>query len=505
MRRFIYRIGLSLLLIIAAIGLLSGTSTVFAQPPDDETVSFPDSNLETAVRWAIKKPTGPIYTSDLSSVYYMTVAVNPVSDLTGLEHCVNLHQLIFKVRSDITDISPLAGLSKLSLVYLNSSKISDISPLGGLSELRNLQLTNNRISDISPLANLTNLEELDLSRNRVEDISPLAGLTKLQKLNLSGNLITDISPLANLTNLEELDLSRNSIIDISPLVGLSQLNNLDLTVNRIRDIAPLLTGGGLSVQSPIKIVGNPLNNASLYFCVPMLEETGIRVNISRYTFPDWTFIPASLIAWAGLGYAAIYYLTTGRRWRRLRLAAMVLGVIGAVLMVIWLLPAFISLSGYDVLPISWGVAITLAVVAFLLILAGAVTSCKYELFGSILLIVAGLLTGIVYPLYLFSTWSILTLFPLVSGFLYLLSRRERLRCAVVESGQKESEKHLPHGLLVTGIIVVGPIGLLAVLFYGLSIAFLQSPTTLEQYIFWLLVEVWGFSLTCAILARRKYW
>jgi hypothetical protein len=463
----IQRIGLSLLLMLIALSFWSGNvMAVFAQEPEDSAVIFPDSNLERAIRWAIRKPMGTIYTSDLSRVYNLSVTVNPISDLTGLEHCINLSQLVIKGRNNIIDISPLSGLSNLSLIYLNANSISDISPLTGLTGLEKLQLSNNQISDISPIANLTNLKELDLSRNRINDISPLAGLTKLESLDLHSNKITDILPI--ISNKWEL------------------------------------------LQSPINLTGNPLNTTSQNFGIPMLEETGVRVYITRYAFPDWTFIPASLVAWAGLGYAAIYYLTTGRKWKRLRLAALVLGVMGAFLPVFWVLPAFISYASYDVLPIPWGVAITLVVFACLIILAGAVTGQRYELIGGILLIVVGLLIGIVYPLFLFSTWSILTLFPLVSGLLFILSRREKLRYITLESidkepGEVQLKKYLPHSLLVSGIVVVGPIGLLAVLFYGLSIAFLQSPTSMEQYIFWLLIEVWCFALTCVILTRRMYW
>ena len=45
-----------------------------------------------------------------------------------------------------------------------------------------LNLGGVQISDLSPLAGLTNLERLRLSRNRISDLSPLKGLPNLKQL-----------------------------------------------------------------------------------------------------------------------------------------------------------------------------------------------------------------------------------------------------------------------------------------------------------------------------------
>ena len=58
-----------------------------------------------------------------------------------------------------------------------------------------LELNYNLITDISPLAGLTRLGVLELDYNLITDISPLAGLTQLRYLSLEGNSIADLSPL----------------------------------------------------------------------------------------------------------------------------------------------------------------------------------------------------------------------------------------------------------------------------------------------------------------------
>jgi len=181
-----------------------------------KAVTFPDENLEAAIRDALGKPTGEeITTAELAKLTTLSAESRGIADISGLEYCINLTEL-----------------------YLLESQISDISPLANLTNLTELSIWGNQISDISPLANLTNLTGLYLGENQISDISPLANLTNLTWLYIERNQISDISPLANLTNLTWLYIERNQISDISPLVENSGLgagdevwlenNNLDL-------------------------------------------------------------------------------------------------------------------------------------------------------------------------------------------------------------------------------------------------------------------------------------
>ena len=113
----------------------------------------------------------------------------------------------------------------------------------------------NRISDISPLANLTNLTILYLDNNKISDITHLANLTDLKDLHLNINNIEDITPLANLTNLTRLYLHGNKIIDISPLstnTGLSDGDTVELSYNplsttSVNNYIPELEARGVKV------------------------------------------------------------------------------------------------------------------------------------------------------------------------------------------------------------------------------------------------------------------
>ena len=64
-----------------------------------------------------------------------------------------------------------------------------------MTGLTTLTMSNNQVSDITPLSGLTNLEILMLDHNRISDIRPLRTLLNLEHLNVENNQISDITPL----------------------------------------------------------------------------------------------------------------------------------------------------------------------------------------------------------------------------------------------------------------------------------------------------------------------
>lgn len=125
-------------------------------------VTFPDSNLEVAIREAIDKPEGAIYLSDLQSLTDLVASQKGVSNISGLEYCSNLQGLVL-TDNNVGEILPLSGLTSLKWLDLVNNNISDISPLTGLASLDWLPLGGNSISDISPLVMNSGLSEGDFA------------------------------------------------------------------------------------------------------------------------------------------------------------------------------------------------------------------------------------------------------------------------------------------------------------------------------------------------------
>jgi len=55
----------------------------------------------------------------------------------------------------------LAGLTNLTVLYLNNNQIVDISPVSGLTNLTELDLRNNQITDLQPLVDNAGIDTHD--------------------------------------------------------------------------------------------------------------------------------------------------------------------------------------------------------------------------------------------------------------------------------------------------------------------------------------------------------
>ena len=229
------------------------TPAEVTQAPAEETkapsdvIAFDDDALETYVRAAINKPSGDITVADAQAVTELELSQMGVDkdqpyihNLSALQYFTNLTYLglgyAVQNADDPTapvDISPLAGLTKLTSLQMGGLVIDDLSAVANLKNLISLTVFNGgQALDLTPLAGLTNLQALTLRNNKITDITPLKGLTNLGYLDLEGNQITDVTPLASLTSMERLFLSNNPITDFKPLATIrANLIEWDFEVN----------------------------------------------------------------------------------------------------------------------------------------------------------------------------------------------------------------------------------------------------------------------------------
>lgn len=191
----------------------------------------------------------------LTNLRKLILASTGVRRLTHLSGLTRLEVLDLSYCRNLTDISPLMGMTGLVELDLSRSKVTNLRALSTLTGLRSLKLEKCNISDLSPLAGLTQLEHLDLSNTKVTDISPLAGLTRLKSLGLWNTGVKDFSPLAALTGLEMLDLWNTRISDLTPLSGMSGLKFLDLSHTDATDLTPVET---LSDLKALRLWNTPL-------------------------------------------------------------------------------------------------------------------------------------------------------------------------------------------------------------------------------------------------------
>ena len=172
---------LFLLIFLAFLSLLLPVANA-----EDAAEWMPDANLRKAVKRSLGlAEDAELTTDDMADLVELKAAARGITDITGLEHAVNLR------------IARLAG-----------NTISDITVLSGLTGLEVLRLDRNQITDLTVLSNLTNLRELFIRNNAFTDVDPLLGLTNLRILRISGNSLQKTAHLlSRLTGLTFIDIT----------------------------------------------------------------------------------------------------------------------------------------------------------------------------------------------------------------------------------------------------------------------------------------------------------
>ena len=149
--------------------------TVITPPVTGVVVHIPDSNLRAVIAETLgKSPNAPITAEEMKRLRELNVRQDRgIKDLTGLQFATNLVELYLGwyngEGNQVKDLSPIAGLIKLRVLFLHHNPISDISLVRGLTNLTELMLYDTLISDISPVRGLTNLTRLHFHGTEVTE------------------------------------------------------------------------------------------------------------------------------------------------------------------------------------------------------------------------------------------------------------------------------------------------------------------------------------------------
>lgn len=101
----------------------------------------------------------------------------------SLKYCTKVRYLDIGHNEILGDISFVRYMPELEVAIFAMDGITDLSPIAGCTKLEYLEVQTNPFTDLTPLSGLVNLEHLNIARNGgVTDLSPLFGLTKLQRL-----------------------------------------------------------------------------------------------------------------------------------------------------------------------------------------------------------------------------------------------------------------------------------------------------------------------------------
>lgn len=117
-----------------------------------------------------------------------------------------------------------ATLPNLESLSIDEGGVSDLTPLAGCTKLRQLRLLGGGVTDLGPLAGLGSLRTLELQNLKALDLRSLTGLP-LEHLSLDGDPKADLSPLLDLASLRTLSCRETVYISGSKPSILSKFDN----------------------------------------------------------------------------------------------------------------------------------------------------------------------------------------------------------------------------------------------------------------------------------------
>ncbi|MBU7520469.1 MucBP domain-containing protein [Lactiplantibacillus pentosus] len=179
----------------------SETAATSAASTNPTSTAAPTESIDT---WMPNKRLQLAVLSELQALKLPDHQFNSVNDITQADM-----QLLTTFHGKDTYIDghtaySLEGLqyaTNLTSIWLNSGlnapggyyngDVTDLSPLSGLTKLTSLNIQHNRVSDLSPIAHLTNLKELEVAYNNIADLSVFKDLPNLTRTTYGGQTILE--------------------------------------------------------------------------------------------------------------------------------------------------------------------------------------------------------------------------------------------------------------------------------------------------------------------------
>ena len=231
----------------------------------------------------------------LTQLTSLKVGSNQITDFTPIAKLTNLTTLsIGNNRS--SDISMLSTLTKLQQGTFSQMGLTDamMPTFAAMPDLTDLSIDfNDQITSLTALQQLTKLTSLNFSKDQVADLTPLQHLTSLTSLNFSNAQVTTLQPIAGLTNLTYVNLLRNHVRDLTPLAKMTGLTYVNAKQQSITLPAAAVSAGQTDVTVPV--TAKAVDGTSV--AITPQADTNATVTDDQVTFTGVTAGATGYLAW----------------------------------------------------------------------------------------------------------------------------------------------------------------------------------------------------------------
>ena len=180
----------------------------------------------------------------------------------------------------ITDIGPLAAVTKLRILEISDTSVSDLSALTDINTLTILRASDTMLTDLTPISLNTDLEELRVDSCKITSLRPLRDMTNLKILTAGRNELTDLDGLQDKEELVSLVLSENKLANLDGLESSFRLENLIAYGNALTSIEGL---SSCTVLKNADLHDNELENVSV---LSKSKETLVRLDLRSNRLED---------------------------------------------------------------------------------------------------------------------------------------------------------------------------------------------------------------------------
>lgn len=197
---------------------------------------------------------GEIEIQEAHLITTITLDNKGITDLTGLEHFINLESL--QLKDNAFSTIPLTTLTKLTFLRFDNNSVGEVN----LSTLLDLEFLYCPYNDLTEL-DISNNTKLIVVKAYDNDISTLnvTGLTSLEALFLSNNNLATVD-ISTLSALEQIQLKANGLTEID----FSNNTTLTLIYVQVNELTTL----NVSNQVGLTALRVQLNSGLEEVCVP---------------------------------------------------------------------------------------------------------------------------------------------------------------------------------------------------------------------------------------------